>query len=332
MTEVLMTSVEHGTLTLRGKEIAVKVGLASHNDLIFFPENPRIYTIVGVAAEEPTQNEIFDALKEMEHVKQLVQSIKNNGGLHEPIIVRGNLVLEGNSRLAAYRILSEKDPVKWGRIKCKLLPYDINDDLVFALLGEYHIIGKKDWAPYEQAGYLYRRHKVIGIPAQNIAKELSMTTNTVNKLINTYEFMKAANDTDLNRWSYYEEYLKIKNVKQLREEYEQLDCVFTSKVKNGDIPKAADVRDKLKVILASKQKTIQKFLSGERDFKQSYDAAVEQGHSDSCYKTLHKFRSWIVEHETEEDLMALSKEIRDKCVFEINRIHKRIDKLLEKLD
>ncbi|MBT0664503.1 ParB N-terminal domain-containing protein [Geobacter pelophilus] len=332
MTEVALSNVEHGTLTLRGDEIAVQVGYVSHNDLIFFPENPRIYTIVGMASEEPTQNEIFEALKDMEHVKLLVQSIKNNGGLHEPIIVRGNLVLEGNSRLAAYRLLSEKDPVKWGRIKCKVLPGDISDDLVFALLGEYHIIGKKDWAPYEQAGYLYRRHKVIGIPTQEIARELSMTTNAVNKLINTYEFMKSASDTDLNRWSYYEEYLKIKNIRQLQEDYEQLDCVFITKVKTGEIPRAADVRDKLKVILAAKPRTINKFLSGEKDFKQSYDAAVDQGHSDGCYKTLHKFRSWIVEHETEEDLLSLSKEIRDKCIFEINRIHKRIEKLIEKLN
>lgn len=331
MAEVALTHVEHGTLTLRGEEITVKVGYAPHNELIFFPDNPRIYTIVGVASEAPSQSEIFEALKDMDHVKLLVQSIKNNGGLHEPIIVRGNLVLEGNSRLAAYRLLSEKDPVKWGRIKCKVLPSDINDDLVFALLGEYHIIGKKDWAPYEQAGYLYRRHKVNGIPTQEIARELGMTTNAVNKLISTYEFMKSANDTDLKRWSYYEEYLKIKNIRQLREDYDQLDCVFISKVKNGEIPRAADVRDKLKVILSAKPRTINRFLSGEKDFKQSYDAAVEQGHSDGCYKTLHKFRSWIVEHETEEDLLALSKEIRDKCVFEINRIHKRIEKLLEKL-
>ncbi len=331
MAEVALTNVEHGTLTLRGDEITVKVGYASHNELIFFPDNPRIYTIVGVSSEEPSQSEIFEALKDMDHVKLLVQSIKNNGGLHEPIIVRGNLVLEGNSRLAAYRLLSEKDPVRWGRIKCKVLPSDINDDLVFALLGEYHIIGKKDWAPYEQAGYLYRRHKVNGIPTQEIARELGMTTNAVNKLISTYEFMKSANDTDLKRWSYYEEYLKIKNIRQLREDYDQLDCVFISKVKSGEIPRAADVRDKLKVILAAKPRTIQKFLSSEKDFKLSYDAAVEQGHSDGCYKTLHKFRSWIVEHETEEDLMALSKEIKDKCVFEINRIHKRLDKLLDKL-
>lgn len=331
MTEIALTGVEHGSLTLRGNEISVKVGYANQNDLVFYPENPRIYTIVGVASEAPSQEEIFAALKDMEHVKQLVQSIKTNGGLHDPIVVRGNLVLEGNSRLAAYRLLSEKDPVKWGRIKCKVLPRDIKDGLVFALLGEYHIIGKKDWAKYEQAGYLYRRNKIIGVPSHEIAKELGMTINAVNKLIHTYEFMKSANDTDLTHWSYYEEYLKIKNIKKLREDHTQLDSVFIKKVKTGKIPKASDVRDKLKVILSANIKTIKKFLSGEKDFAQSYEAAIVQGHSDGCYKALNKFRLWIVEQEREDELLVLSYEIKSKCVYEISKIHKRVEKLQERL-
>ena len=79
------------------------------------------------------------------------------GGLLEPIIVRRNVVLEGNSRLAAYRMLAEKDPIKWADIRCNVLPDDTSDDVVFSLLGTLHIIGKTPWSPFEQAGYLYRR-------------------------------------------------------------------------------------------------------------------------------------------------------------------------------
>lgn len=330
MTEITLTNIEESTLTLRNKEILLRVGYTAHENLIFYPENPRIYTIVGAASDEPTQDEIFSKLRELDHVKQLVQSIKNNGGLHEPIIVRGNIVLEGNSRLAAYRLLSEKDPIKWGLIKCKVLPCDTHDDLVFALLGEYHIIGKKDWAPFEQAGYLYRRHKLHGIPPNEIAREFNLTTNAVNKLVRTYDFMKKANDSDVNRWSYYEEFLKIKNIKQLRNEYPQLDEVFVEKVQSGEIPKAADVRDKLKVILTAKQKTISRFLSGEKNFHQSYEAAEEQGHTDTCFKKLHSFRSWVVETDTEDELGRLPKDLRDKCLFEVKLIQKRSEKLMAK--
>ncbi len=94
-----------------------------------------------------------------EHVKELKESIKSNGGLIDPIIVRDGdfVVLEGNSRLAAYRILYKTDPIKWAKIKVTLLPKDIPESAVFTLLGQYHIVGKDPWDPYEQAGYLYRR-------------------------------------------------------------------------------------------------------------------------------------------------------------------------------
>ena len=80
------------------------------------------------------------------------------------------VVLEGNSRLAAYRELAKNDAIKWGKAKVRLLPDDISEELVFALLGEYHIIGRKDWAPYEQAGYLYRRNVTHGVSAQSMAR------------------------------------------------------------------------------------------------------------------------------------------------------------------
>ena len=148
-------------IRLRGKDIAATVGEIKHQDLRFYPENPRIYSIVHIDGAVADQKEIYEKLRRMEHVKQLVQSIKSNDGLHDPIIVKGRTVLEGNSRLAAYRMLSENDPVKWGFIKAKVLPDDTSESMVFALLGEYHLIGKKDWAPYEQAGYLYRRNQLV---------------------------------------------------------------------------------------------------------------------------------------------------------------------------
>ena len=49
----------------------------------------------------------------MDHVKQLVQSIRANGGLTDPLIVQDGefVVFEGNSRLAAYRLLARLDPL-----------------------------------------------------------------------------------------------------------------------------------------------------------------------------------------------------------------------------
>ena len=128
------------------------------NKLNFYPENPRVYSVLNGNNYTPTQTEIEELMCKKDHVKQLKESIKSNGGLIDPIIVRDGdyVVLEGNSRLAAYRLLNKQDPIKWSKLKAIILPNDIPESAVFALIGQYHIIGRKDWDPYEQAGYLYR--------------------------------------------------------------------------------------------------------------------------------------------------------------------------------
>jgi len=149
------------TLTIKGKEMPVQHRMIQVTDLRFYADNPRIFSIVQGGNAILDQAEIEDELTKLDHVKKLKQSIAANDGLIDPLIVRdGDLVvLEGNSRLAAYRILCKADPIKWGQVKCMLLPSDIGEEDVFALLGQYHIIGRQDWAPYELAGYLYRRQK-----------------------------------------------------------------------------------------------------------------------------------------------------------------------------
>src|SRR5262249_34871434 len=158
--------------------------------LHFYPENPRIYSLLRHDDNhEITQEAIEAQLLEMEHVRALKEDIKRNGGLIEPVIVRDGTfeVLEGNSRLAAYRALAKGDPITWAKMKCMLLPSDISESLVFALLGQYHIKGRKDWAPYEQAGFLYRRHKKQNVDVQTLARELGQSLKTVKHLIETYQ-------------------------------------------------------------------------------------------------------------------------------------------------
>lgn len=214
---------EKEIVRIRGNDIETTIGYMPHIDLLFFVDNPRIYSFMYSDKHDPSQEEIFEKLRSMEHVKQLVQSIKLNDGLLEPIIVRKNVVLEGNSRLAAYRLLYEKDPIKWGLIKAKVYPPDTDDSLVFALLGEFHLIGKKDWAPYEQAGFLFRRHYLHKIDQNKIALESGLSTKKVAHLISVYKFMVEKGQNDPDKWSYYDEYLKSRDIKKMREEFSIMD-------------------------------------------------------------------------------------------------------------
>ncbi|MCH7729344.1 MAG: ParB N-terminal domain-containing protein, partial [Planctomycetes bacterium] len=228
------------TLSLGGTEVPVQIGYISQSELSFFPENPRLYSIVHASQGEPTQHQIEEQLVDMEHVRELVQSIRANGGLTDPVIVRKGdyVVLEGNSRLAAFRVLARNDPIKWGRIKAMLLPEDISDNLVFALLGQYHIVGKKDWAPYEQAGYFYRRNQTDGLDPTEMAKQVGVSTSKVNHLINVYKFMVDHDDNNVSHWSYYDQFLSKRVVKAARSKHPQLDSVVVAKIKSGEIAAA----------------------------------------------------------------------------------------------
>jgi len=112
------------SLTVNNKEIPITMRLINQVDLNFYPENPRIYSLVCNDGTIPDQAEIQKKLAGMDHVKQLVQSVKANGGLKEPLLVLDgtSVVIEGNSRLAAYRILAMKDPAAWSMVKCRVLP------------------------------------------------------------------------------------------------------------------------------------------------------------------------------------------------------------------
>jgi len=320
-------------LTLRGEEITVSVGSMPQHKLLFYLENPRLYSLIRADGNEPTQEDIEETLTKKEHVKHLIKSIADNGGLIDPVIVLGdsNVVIEGNSRLAAYRVLSQKDPIKWGQIKVKVLPKDIPESSVFGLLGEYHIIGKKDWAPYEQAGYLYRRYENHKIEIPKLAAEIGLPTRTVNHLINVYKYMINNNEKDVNRWSYYDEFLKSNKIKKAREEYPELNKLVVEKIKSGEISKAVDVRDGLKKICETGGKTLHRFASGQTDFEESVQLAEHRGASNLIFQRLKKFRDWFAENTTEEDLMELSGDVKKRCIFELDKIKKRADSLLNKL-
>jgi len=323
-----------GALTLSGKEIPVHTGFLRVGELQFYPLNPRLYSIVSAGEKDPSQEAILKKLVAMDHVRQLVQSIRANGGLTDPLIVRDGdfVVLEGNSRLAAYRILAANDPIKWGMVKCTLLPKDISESMVFALLGEYHIIGKKDWAPYEQAGYLYRRYTQHGVEPAKMAQEMGLSTKMVGHLINIYAFMVKHGDNAVDRWSYYDEFLSHHTIRRAREEYPDLDNIFVKKVKSGEISKAVDVREKLTKIADIGGKVLKPFVSGESTLDTCYDRAVARGADNAWYKRLCKFHEQLADPDLKDVFLNMSEAHRKKCLYEIKKISRILDSLIKKIE
>lgn len=321
------------TILLRGKKIQVFSCELPQETLLFYPENPRIYSIVRADDEaEPTQEDIFKVLVKAEHVKDsLIPSIRHNGGLIEPILVRGNVVLEGNSRLAAYRALSLQDREKWRYIRAKVLPPDITDSQVFSLLGEYHMVGKKDWQPFEQAGYLYRRFKHHEIAVEVLAEEVGLTKSKVAHLIAVYQYMIDHDERTLDRWSYYDELLKGRTFKEAKTLYPNFYEVVTEKIKAGDIKRAVDLRDDLPKIVKAGGNTLKKFVKGAMTFEAALDDARLRGAGNSHAQKLKGFRQWLAEASIEQEIRAMSEEERKTVKFELDRIHARTGQLSGKI-
>ena len=308
------------------------VGERYLHDLSFYPENPRIHSLIQRPGAAPSQDEIFNRLRGLDHVKQLIQSIRANGGLTDPVLVRdGDLVvLEGNSRLAAYRELARNDAITWGKAKVRLLPSDISEELVFALLGEYHIIGRKDWAPYEQAGYLYRRNVTHGVSAQSMASEMGLPVRTVNHLINTYKFMVEHTETSVTRWSYYDEYLKSNIVRKARREKPELDDIVVGKIKRREIPAAVDVRNKLvKLLNAAKvgSEPTKILVSGDKTFDRAFESAQDRGVDNMWLRRFKRFRGELQVTAFLGDLDRMSLEQQDKCLYEVGKIQQSIERI-----
>lgn len=313
-------------ITLRGKEVPVEVLKVPQTSLRFYPENPRIYSHLWTDdGIEPSQEELFSTLAKTDNVREnLVPSIRSNGGLIEPLLVKGSTVLEGNSRLAAYRLLAEADKQKWDLVRIRRLPDDISDDDIFSLLGEFHIVGKKDWAPFEQAGYLYRRHVNHGVPEAELKQQIGLPIRKIRHLVGVYQFMLDIDDRDPKKWSYYDELLKGRKFEKAEKDYPTFRDIVVDKIKSGEIERAVDVRDRLPLITRAGGNTLKRFVTGALSFEEAVSDAILRGAGDYNYKKINDFRRWLAEGALDDEFRAAKPAEKKLLLYELKHLERRI--------
>ncbi|MBQ3475613.1 MAG: ParB N-terminal domain-containing protein [Bacilli bacterium] len=326
-----MSKLINDILIIGNVDYEIKRTELKQKDLKFFPENPRVFSVLNMTDEEPTQEQIEEIMCKTEHVKKLKESIKSNGGLIDPIFVRDGdmVVLEGNSRLAAYRILHKQNPIRWSKLKAILLPKDIPDSAVFSLLGQFHIIGRKDWEPYEQAGYLYRTLCDTNKTIEILAAELGITKSSIKKLIDVYEYMLENGDNHPSKWSYYEELLKNRGIKKAFEEVPGLEDKIIDDIKNNKIRMAIDIRklgDISKVNDNLSRRILNDIANGERDIYSGYEVVEDTGKMDNNYQYIKNFKEKILNSSSTGKLLK-DKNIND-IEFELKKIQKIIENIL----
>lgn len=171
--------------------------------LAFDPENPRL-----PGADLSSARSAIEALVAEADVNELVQAIGYSGWLnYEPLVVLadGNVVLEGNRRLAALRIISDESLQReFGIFPPDSMHENAKPKQVRALfvdspeeardfIGFKHVNGPHKWDAYAKAKFAWQWiSSDKGISLSDVAKRLGDGHNTVARLVNAYILLEQA--------------------------------------------------------------------------------------------------------------------------------------------
>jgi hypothetical protein len=278
----------------------------------YYFDNPRINYIISKYPSEKINNELIEqTLLTKESTRELIHSIKENGGLIEPILVLSGRVIEGNTRLCAYRTLfSQASDEKWKYIKAQVFKDHVSSKEIFTILSNYHIKGKTPWDPYEKAACINKMLEQ-GQELDEIAKAVGSNKAKVQSMLKAYKAMREKylskfdddkqqtikSTEEIKKYSYFEALYVNKNLAERAEQTPEFLEEFADWVSEGRIPKAQDVRE-LHNILDNK-KARNKFLGSPTEI--AYEEAKESLYwnkpdkVDGFYKKIDQFRELIRE-------------------------------------
>ncbi len=167
------------------------------SDLTFDLKNSRLPEF-GLT-DNATETDVIKILWEAMDVEELVMSIAASGFFrHEPLIVAEeggkNIVIEGNRRLAAVKVLLNPQVAedlkadipsltKRARSTLKALP-TISRTRKDAgrYLGFKHVNGPAKWSSYAKSRYVADVHRNFNVKLEDIAKQIGDTHRTVQRL------------------------------------------------------------------------------------------------------------------------------------------------------
>ena len=315
----------------------VEVDNDYHNiyQLNFLKDNPRVYSCICDEPDFETlpgglqQEEILKKLKKERSVKNLVPEIERHGGLMEPILVRLDTmqVIEGNSRLAVYRILHKKtEKEDWELIPCNTVQ-KFSDEQQIAYLNQIHVKGKTEWSAYEKANFAYAR-KTKGFSFGEIAKLFNESEATISTRIKVVEMMRNNNDREWWHFSYYDVLVRnhskdmkkrsdlkdslLKRIHRLRDnEEDSLD--FTAK----------ELRDKLPAII-KKPKVLKKFI----EESVTLDNAYHRAKISSVQEKIREARA-ILEGIEKKNINGLERNDFNAFKQDVNKLERTIKRIVK---
>ncbi len=161
--------------------------------LLFDKSNPRLVEFDSSGGKE---KDIISLLWDSMNVKELVLSIAHSGYfINDPLVVAvedgQNIVIEGNRRLAAVKILLNPGDYPWSIPEVEQARLDslkklpvvfMKREESWQFIGFKHVNGAVKWDSYAKARYIASVHNKHGIPLDEVAMQIGDTHKTIRKL------------------------------------------------------------------------------------------------------------------------------------------------------
>jgi hypothetical protein len=185
-------------------------------DLRFDRRSPRLREV----PETDSEDQVLERLWRESALEELAASIAANGfHADEPVIVEqhghGLVVLDGNRRLAAVRMLTDRTARE--RLNAGDLPAADTDELVqlpallssrdavWQSVGYRHVAGMQPWRSYARAGYVAWAHEELGVPLDGVARSVGDTGAGVRLLYQALRVLRTAESSGVfgveDRWA-----------------------------------------------------------------------------------------------------------------------------------
>ena len=330
---------DDNSITILGETVPASRERKNIDELHFLPDNPRVYAAIREMPDFPDltseekQVRIYECMLEEPSVKNLIPEIKRDKGLQEPIIVRWDTqqVIEGNSRLAAYRKLRDEAPEEeqWAEISC-LVVSKLTDEQQTRLLGQAHLHGKTEWSPYAKALYCFRWIKELERDAPELKRVSGISLAEIEKSVEVIQFMKGNCDNILSNFSYYDVLVRNKKIASEIQDNDKLRDTVLSAIKDKDRKfTAQEMRQRLPAII-DKPRILRKFEQGEVTLEEAFDRAKISG----IQKKLKNIRGRLDDIERveitylEQDELGAAKQAIRKISQGIKRVSDMVEKEL----
>jgi hypothetical protein len=248
-------------ILLQGKQVPYERGTIPVAQCELDPKNPRIQYLIGLRAGPVSETDLEELLWEKDAVKALAQSILQNGGVYDPVIVqrRGSkfCVREGNSRTVGCRRLLSQHPNdgRFLTMPAMIFDVDLTEEDLAVLLAEIHVAGKIHWDAYEQAKHVNDLFNIYGKTYDWLSNHLRLSKSKIVELLSTYrattEFLSIHPEpTNVRKFSFFQELMKKKDLRDRFTNDPQFKQRFHTWLADDRLTDSKHVRN-LPMILAS---------------------------------------------------------------------------------